>query len=167
MKNIVPISFFTLLAFSLTPSWAPATGLTLQDPPSGADAIITVQEGGECKIDVPRIRCNGARCRRGAPVTWKVVNQYTQKATVVLLNFRIEVKGTNWYLDPLRQIGQGANRAEHFVDVAAGGDEELRTLVREIEHDFFKGTYNYDIAIRFDDTGDFALCPDPMIDIDG
>ncbi|GMR23742.1 MAG: hypothetical protein BMS9Abin37_2202 [Acidobacteriota bacterium] len=167
MKNIVPISLFTLFAIVLTPLWAPATGLAQQGPPPGADAIIKVQEDGKCKIDVPRIQCNGARCKRGAPVTWKVVNEYAQKVTVVLLNFRIEVKGTDWYLDPIRQIGQGANRAEHYVDVAAAGNEDLKTLVRVIEHDFFKGTYNYDIAIRFNGTGDFALCPDPMIDIDG
>ena len=138
------------------------------------DAVITITAGGTCKIvnngvqEKDTLQCretpNGPydkACPAKAVVDWKVTSQHESNAVVILLNFKHQ--GTGFYLDPLRQIGRGVNRAEHFVNVKAGGTKTLRALVREFE--YFKGPYEYRIAISFTDGTSFALCPDPMIDI--
>ena len=150
----------------VVPSCATEVGFLGPD----AKAVITVLDE-KCEIDKELLQCNNKGCTAGKKIHWKVKNESSNAAVVILLNFRIKKPkntGVYWSLDPLHKPGIGTG-AEHFVKVNAGGTDTLKTKVRKFKYGFFKGTYEYDIAISFDEKNDkekaFAICADPAIDI--
>ncbi len=133
--------------------------VSAQPPGNGG---ITVEANGSCTISTDPIRCGGQSCQRQAVVTWTVTNNNAQNAIVLVYNLKHEATG--FYIDPL--VGP-ANRTDHAVAVASGGNQPLRTRVRQIDIDLVRGTYKYDVAVSFDGGSSFTRCADPQIDIEG